>query len=61
MEDFETDSFVVTNSDVEYASSLDELDLVDEFGSEDDKKKRKKLKQRKPPSSNSCNSFFNEQ
>ena len=36
MEDFEFDSFVVGNSEVEFESSLDELDMVDEFGSEDD-------------------------
>ena len=38
MDDFEVDSFVVDNSEVEYESSLDELDMVDEFGSDDDQK-----------------------
>ena len=39
MDDFEFDSFVVGNSEVEFESSFDELDLVDEFGSEDDAKR----------------------
>ena len=39
-DDFEADSFVVDNSEVEYESSLDELDMVDEFGSDDDPKRK---------------------
>lgn len=62
MEDFETDSFVVGSSDVEYVSSLDELDLVDEFGSEDNKRKIKKRKKRRSSddskSANSCIDCF---
>jgi hypothetical protein len=40
MEEFEEDSFVVGNSVVEYETSFDELDLVDEFGSEDESMKK---------------------
>jgi hypothetical protein len=40
MDDFEVDSFVVNNSEVEFESSLDELDMVDEFESDDDGKRK---------------------
>jgi hypothetical protein len=40
MDDSEVDSFVVNNSEVEFESSLDELDMVDEFESEDEGKRK---------------------
>lgn len=36
MDEYEDDSFVVANSVVEYETSLDELDMVDEFESDEE-------------------------
>lgn len=58
MEEFEMDSFVVGNSDVEYESSLDELDLVDEFGSEEDKEQRKKRVKKRASTETSSSNYF---
>ena len=47
MDEFEQDPFVVGNSVVEYESSLDELDMVDEFGSDDYIVQRKRFEPNK--------------
>ena len=62
MDDFEVDSFVVNNSEVEFESSLDELDMVDEFESDDDGKRKTRWNMTKQnlkrPLFNSAATFF---
>jgi len=62
MDDSEVDSFVVNNSEVEFESSLDELDMVDEFESDDDGKRKTRWNMTKQnlkrPLLNSAATFF---
>ena len=43
MDEYEDDSFVVDNSVVEYETSLDELDMVDEFESDEEVARKTRL------------------
>ena len=47
MDEYEDDSFVVANSVVEYETSLDELDMVEEFESDEEVARKTRLVKKK--------------